>query len=84
MPRRIIAAGFVGLVEVGVQPLGADQTPNRLPRRGEITPARLDPIVAAARIVVAEGDDHRLAAERLGQGIGNENRRLFGHLAGGL
>jgi hypothetical protein len=55
MPRRIVAAGGIGLVEVGLQPLGADQTSNHLPRGGEVTPARLDPVVAAARIDIAEG-----------------------------
>ena len=29
MSRRMIAAGLVGLVEVGFQPLGADRLPNR-------------------------------------------------------
>jgi hypothetical protein len=84
MPCRIVAAGGVGLVEVGLQPLGADQTSNHLPRGGEVTPARLDPVVAAVRIDIAQGDDGGLAGERIGQGIAHEKRRLHRHFAGGL
>ena len=83
MPRRVVARRGPGLREVGFQPLGAHQAPNRLARRGEVGPARLDLVVAALRILVAERHEGRLAAERSGQGIGDEQRRLGGHVVHG-
>ena len=83
MARRVVARRGPGLREVGFQPLGTHQAPNRLARRGEVGPARLDLVVAALRILVAQRDEGRLAAERFGQGTGNEQRRLGGHVVHG-
>ena len=84
MARRIVSRGGIGLVEIGVQPCRADQAPNRLARGGEIAPTGLDPIIAAARIVVAESDDRWLAGKGLGQQVGDEDGRLDGHFGDDL
>ena len=87
MAHPVIAAGQPGAIEVGVDLEIAQKLAHGPAGCRQIGPARVDAVVAASRIVVAEGDDHRAAGDgaaehprdevggRDGEGL-NERRAL--------
>ena len=81
MAGRVVAAGGIGPVEIGVDAVGADETANGLPGVGEIGAAGFDAIVATTGIVVAERDEDRLAGQRRREPVGDELCRLDGQPA---
>ena len=83
MTHRIVAAGGIGLIEVGGHALGPDQAAHGIPGGREIGAAGIDAIVATAGIVVAQRQDRRLAAQRCRQRVEDEHRRLLGKFVDG-